>query len=370
MEPIFEVIELERRILKGIMLEWRSVAAALHYNRGYSLKTPGFELSDMDHAMGKWMADKHLIVMSRRFVIDHPWLAVRDVLLHEMAHQVTEEVLGGDSSLHGSTFKRACGMLGARPEAATSFATLDENGYPEELPENDRILLRVQKLLAMAQSSNRHEAEVAMGKAQEYIARYNVDLLAVDEKNRAYCSLCLGEPALRRGMNEYVLAGMLREFYFVECIWIPAYVVDKGKMGKVLEISGATENVKMGSYVHAFMARAIDDQWAGFNKDRQFSKQRKTDFALGLLDGFREKLRVQEKAWMQEGRSPYALIRKHDAGLKGYIGQRYPHLRRCGSSGRQIHEGVHKAGVEAGRRTILHKPIEQTRGSRGRLIEA
>jgi len=368
MKPICEAIELERRILKGIAMEWRSAAFALRHNRDFALRMPGFELCDMSHTLGKWLPDKHVIVLSRRFALEHSWQAVRDVLLHEMAHQLTDEVLGGDSALHGGVFKRACGLLGARPEASGTFAALSEAADPRELPENDRILLRVQKLLAMAQSSNRHEAEVAMGKAQEHIARYNVDLLALAGKDRAYCSVCVGEPALRRSLDEYVLAGLLRDFHFVECIWIPAYVVDKEEMGKILEVSGTTANVKMGSYVHAFMTRAIGEQWTAFNRDRRLSAGRQTDFALGLLQGFLEKLRAQEKTWEQNGHTPYALIRKKDAGLNQYVRQRYPHLRRCGGSGRQIHQDVHAAGVEAGRRTILHKPIEHARGARGLLI--
>ena len=368
MKAMFEAIELERRILKGLVLEWEWAATALQHERGHVLRKPGFELSDMTHAMGKWLSDKQLIRLSRQFVLDHPWLAVREVLLHETAHQLVEEGFREDPSSHGPAFERACAMLGVSPRASGDFATLSDEDGRGELPENDRILLRVQKLLAMAQSSNRHEAEVAMGKAQEYIARYNVDLLSLDGNHRAYFSLFIGEPALRRSFDEHVLGGLLREFYFVECIWVPAYVVDREKMGKILEVSGATENVKMAGYVHAFMTRAIADQWAAFNEDRRFSPQRKTDFALGLLDGFQGKLRAQEAAWEKENHTTYALIRQKDEGLRTYIEERYPRLRRCGGSGRQIHKDVHQAGVEAGRRTVLHKPIEQASGTRGRLL--
>jgi hypothetical protein len=126
----------------------------------------------------------------------------------------------------------------------------------------------------------------------------------------------------------------------------------------------------MGGYVHAFIVRAIDDQWAEFNADRRLPLQRKTDFALGLLAGFRERLRSQEEAWVRQNNPTFAMIRREDPELKAYIGRRYPHLRRCGGSGRRIQKDVHDAGVEAGRRTILHKPIEHTRRSRGHLITA
>lgn len=368
MMPFDDTAELERRILKGIVMEWRGAALFMEHEHRLRLAMPGFELSAMTHAMGKWVPDSRRILLSRRFVLDHPWLAVRDVLLHEMAHQLAEEALDGEPGLHGTAFKRACAMLGARPEATGTFATLSDATDPETLSENDRILLRVQKLLALAQGANRHEAESAMQKAQEYIVRYNVDLLALDARDRSYCSVCLGEPALRRTTDEYMLSSLLGTFYFVECVWIPAYVVARERMGKVLEISGSLENVKMASHVHAFMVRTVRDQWAAFNRHGTYTPHRKTDFAIGLLSGFTEKLKAQEKVWTGAGNSPYAVIRKGDTGLGQYIHQRYPRLRRCGGSGRRIHPDVHAAGQEAGRKTVLHKPIEAARGDRGRLL--
>ena len=113
-------------------------------------------------------------------------------------------------------------------------------------------MLRIKKLMALAQSQNQHEAEAAMAKAHQLIGKYNVDLLT-HEENRDFVSVFVGKPALRHFREEYALARLLTDFYFVFGIWMPAYVVDKGKMGSVLEISGTVQNTKIAHYVYDFV---------------------------------------------------------------------------------------------------------------------
>jgi len=361
--------ELERRILNGLMAEWQHAAAALRHDYRYTLRLPGFELRDIEQALGQWVPDKRLIVLGRRTVLDHPWLTVRDILLHEMAHQLCSEVLGDVTSHHGPTFHKACQWLGARPDAmARALPELDRIAE-HELPAHDRILLKVKKLLAMAQSANRHEAELAMAKAHEFIARYNVDLLTAHPA-RTYDSVCLGAPAIRHSTDAYVLSSLLRDFYFVRTIWIQAYVLEKDRMGKVLEISGTPENIKMAGYVHAFLIRSIHDQWQTFCKGHRLPARLKTDFALGLLSGFQDTLRQQEKQWEQENGSTYALIRQGDARLTEYVDTRYPRLRTLSGRGKNVDQDIHAAGVEAGRKTVLSKPVESNTGGRRLMIDS
>jgi hypothetical protein len=354
--PIDGIIELERRILKGLLAEWQYAAAALKYKHGYALAMPGFALDQLDSVMAKWIPEKRLIVFSRNLVREYPWLAVRDVLLHEMAHQLAGEALGEDTAPHGPLFRNACKLLGADPKGTSDLAALSATADESAMPDNDRILLKVQKLLALAQSANKHEAELAMAKAHEFIVRYNVDLLA-GANEHDYGSICLGRPARRHTQDEYALASLLGEFYFVQTIWIPAYVLAKNRMGSVLEISATPANLKMAGYVHAFLQRTIGDQWQAFCHGKRLSLHRKTDFALGLLKGFKEKLRVQEQAWERANGSTYALIRRGDGKLKEYFRERYPRRRSISGRGRRIDQDIHNAGMEVGRKTVLSKPV-------------
>ncbi len=64
----------------------------------------------------------------------------------------------------------------------------------------------------------------------------------------------------------------------------------KGKMGRVLEISGVVQNLKIAEYVHDFIGQFIDAQWRKYNQGKRLNRYRKTDFAVGIIEGFRDKL--------------------------------------------------------------------------------
>jgi hypothetical protein len=221
----------------------------------------------------------------------------------------------------------------------------------------------------MGQSNSRHEAEIAMSKVHEYMAKHNVSLHECGEKPQFF-SMGIGEPALRFTAEKYAMMGLLREFYFVSTVVIPAYVISAGRMGRVIEIGGRIENLKMAGYVYEFLNRTITGQWAAFNKAGRFSQHRRTDFALGLIQGFQEKLDRQKHEFLETNSTTVALVRQGDKELTAYLRDRYPRLRSISRGGRIIDAGVLGAGVEAGRRTVLSKPIEHGTGSRGLHLKA
>jgi hypothetical protein len=359
--------ELERRILHGLICEWKSAASFLPSAFRSRLSLPGFELRDFEKRWAEWHRDRRVIAFSRKLVMDYRWMTVREVLLHEMAHQLTDEVFGGAAHPHDNRFQEACRLLKADPRAAGVYPSLYEMDLQGGLDENDRILLRVKKLLALSGSSNRHEAELAMAKVHETIARYNIDLLSSSE-SRKYTSICCGAPLLRQAADDYALSRLLQDFYFVESVWICAYVVEKGKMGRILEISGTTENVKMAGYVYDFLKRVIDEQWRVFKKGRSSAPGSRIDFALGLLSGFTEKLKSQDGRMAEDSPATYAMMKREDVQLIAYLRARYPRLRKTAGSGRRVDEHVHRAGQKVGRNTILSKPIEHGATRRNLLL--
>ena len=166
--------ELERRILHGLSCEWDNALWTLKPSHRDNIKKPLFSLRDMNGKWGYWSGEKNQICLSRNLVLDHPWDAVREILLHEMAHQLAEQVLGAhDEPPHGQKFKHACFLLRANPKASDNFRPLDERISKDSPNSEDRILVRVRKLMALAQSKNQHEAEAAMIKAHELIKKYN-----------------------------------------------------------------------------------------------------------------------------------------------------------------------------------------------------
>ena len=358
--------ELERRILHGLSCEWENAVSFLEASYRDRFRRPLFGLRNMESRLGHWTSEKKEICLSRNLVLNHSWDAVREVLLHEMAHQFAEQVLGAlDESPHGPKFQRACYLLRANPKASGNYMPLDERVSNDSLGPEDKILVRVKKLMALAQSRNQHEAEAAMTKAHELIAKYNVDLLSRDD-NRHFFSIFLGRPDLRHFREEYHLSGLLQKYYFVYGIWVPAYVIEKGRMGRVLEISGTAQNVKMASYIHDFIRHFIDSQWDGYNKKKGLNRYRKTDFSVGIIEGFRSKLRSKTEA-EKKGRDNRGLIKIMDPLLQEHIDYRYPHT--TGVRGRAVRNDKHvlEDGIEVGKELIIFKGISK-RGSDKRLL--
>ena len=357
----------ERTILHGLACEWEATLWILGHAERARMRRPLFRLEDMKTRWGTWSRRRREICLSRELVFNHSWDSVREVLLHETAHQLADEVLGGTGETpHGPAFRRACAMLRADPAACGRRPPLDQRVRLENHPAGDRILGRVRKLMALAGSPNPHEAEAAMAKAHELMERNHLEVLEREEP-RIFASLFLGRPALRQPREAYALALLLQDFYFVQGIWVPAFVLEKGKMGRVLEAIGTLQNVRVAAYVHDFVRRFVERRWAAYNRDRRLGRRRKTDFTLGVLAGFRQKMEVVGQVDTGSPKDVKTLERVRDAQLDRYMAERYPHVFRRSLPGALQDPRVRAAGEREGRELVIHKGVHG-RQSLGRLL--
>jgi len=366
---IFSQQELERRILHGLACEWERAIWILDPPHRQKMRPPLFALRDLNGRWGTWSGERREISLSRKFVLDYSWASVREVLFHEMAHQMAEEVLGGLQDVpHGSFFQRACALLRANPRASENYKPLDDRIYQETRGGEDRILVRVKKLLALAESPNRHEAEAAMAKAHELISRHNLDLLRT-EKKKEFISLLVGKPALRHFLEDYALANLLQDFYFVRGIWVPCYVPEKEKMGRVLEISGTIPNIRIAGYVHDYVRRFIEMKWKEYNPAGSLNRYRLSDFAQGIMEGFRSKLESKEEDWKKDEET-FALMKKEDPLLKGYLAYRYPHTAMMKTGRGSQDPRVRRDGKRIGKDLVISRGVMEGAGNRRRLLSS
>lgn len=367
-ENLLFLQDLERRILHGLACEWKAALYVLAPEHRERMRLPSISLTDGTSRLGYWSGEKQEICISRHLVENHSWGDVRDTLLHEMAHQYAEQVLGqGDHSRpHGSTFKEACRLLRANPKASSSLNAGDNPADDGAITPEVKMIRRIRKLMALAESRNPNEAEAAMAKAHDLITRYNIASL-IGTESRDFISTFIGKPTLRHPRQDYHLANLLRDFYFVEGVWVSAYVLEKGKMGRVLEISGTAHNVDIAGYIHDFVKTFIHTQWVQYNEKMGLSHHRKTDFAIGIIEGFRGKLESRQER-NTDLKDRLALVKTKDPQLMTYVAFRYPHTTSFKRGASSQDERVIIDGMRVGKKMIISKAISEKGKGGKRLI--
>lgn len=337
--------ELEAAALREISRAWHHVNGNAFR---FALRPPLFELRDGEQRLGHWSPAHRTIALSRRLVFSEPWGSVLEVLKHEMAHQYAHEVLGAtDEVAHGPAFRSVCERMGIDAASAGLPAPGDAEGSPEA-----RVLQRVAHLLALAESSNAHEAEAAMTAARRLMLRHNLDAASAGRAQSRYAFRHLGRPTGRIQEHERVLAGILSEHFFVEAIWVPAYRPAEGKRGSVLEVCGSSTNLELAAYVYDFVLRSAEACWREHRRARKLaSNAERGAYLAGLTRGFDEKLREGERANASEG-----LVWVGDPQLGAYFRRRHPYVRHVRYQGKGPSEAFAE-GRERGRKLVLHRPV-------------
>jgi hypothetical protein len=351
----------ECRILEALRLEWWLAWRELPEHVRSRMKVPGFEIQDVRHYWGKWYGNRNKIALRADLVMTAGWPCVREVLRHEMAHQLAEQVFHAEEQPHGPRFREACRLLRADPAASSDLPSIHERIHAET--QEDKTAQTIRKLLALATSPHPREAETAMLKAHELMVKHNVR--PHPEEEQGYVSMCLGEPAGRTSIAHDYLASILRDFYFVETVNVSMIMASKSKQGRILEISGSIHNVRMACYVFEFLQKSIADQVKLKAIHRRKSQK---DYALGFLKGAREKLDAQRNALTETILEVMALVKLGDPGLRTYFRQRYPRLRTRRHWDSRSDAAAHSAGMADGRRVVIRRPMDGGRRKRGLMI--
>jgi hypothetical protein len=345
--------ELEGALVRELQRAYRQLNESLF---GGALRPAILELSSAHSWLGRWCSPTRTLEVGRALALEKPWVVVIEVLKHEMAHQYVDEVLGDTDQGHGPTFRCVCKRLGIDSKASG----VPEPGSGEE---EERVLSRVARLLALADSPNENEAQAAMSAAQRLMLRYNIDQAQARSRERCYGFRQVGRITGRVSEAERILAGLLVNHFFVDAIWVTAYQPRLGKPGSVLEICGTEANLAMADYVHAFMTHTAQGLWEAHQRANRITSNRdRQTFLAGVMVGFHERM-ASEKS-MHEGAG---LVWKGDADLEKYLRRRHPHVRKIRVQGNPRTE-ARERGKEAGRDIVLRKPVEGPSSNRGKLL--
>lgn len=345
--------DLERRILRGLSVEWEIALETSGLDATLKISKPVFRLGEMCSKLGYWASDKCEICISRKFAFEYPWHAVREVLRHEMAHQLADQAFQAvHQTPHGPLFRKACRLLGADPKAGIREDFL-LNGAKSSYTD------KIRKLLSLAKSQNRHEAESALIKARSLMLKYGLKDLS-DNRRRKFVSVFLTKPALRYSRDIYHMSRLLQEYYFIEAVWISTYLLDRDRIGRALEISGTRPHVETALYINDCLTHFINKEWSHYRTKRNLNHYRRTDFAIGIIEGFRNRLKRETVPQTAETKS---LIKIADKALKSYVQARYPKIGWIKRYSSNSDVKVMRDGMKKGEKWIVTPGIPESSGN-------
>lgn len=363
--------KLQHLWLRQLQLEFEEIC--LLY--GLELELPLFEISDAHKELGSWRADTRTLRLSRQLIAGYSWSVTLQVLKHEMAHQLCSEQFHIVGAPHGEAFQKACELLGVLPEyrrpGAVVVEIVEQAVGISKISERGReCLAKVQKLLALSQSSNEHEAALAMQKANELIEKYHIRELGNEQENR-YGFGIIDRKKKRIESYQRRISTILHDFFFVRVVLSSLYDPLRNETYKTIELLGTKENVTIAEYCYHFLENRLASLWS-LNRHRFKGAIRteKNSYYLGLLRGFYQKLQEQKKGKENLRSKPQlgVLVIAEEKRLENFVGMRFPRLRKAAKSGVKIYGGTYNEGVATGKTITFSEGITETNTTFGGFL--
>ncbi len=348
--------------------------SSICFQYGVKLKKPVLEIEASESLWGRWDPETRCIRLSKQLIETYEWDIVVGVLKHEMAHQVVSEIFFKRDQ-HGPYFKTACDMLGVPEEfnSATLSAASPLLSWKEKQKgtEEEAILRKVEKLLALAQSSNEHEAFLAMDKVQDLFRKYNIDRIQM-KRDAEYVYLIINHRRKRIEKVQRLISSILSAHFFVSVVYSELFDAKTLTDYKVIELLGTRQNVLMAEYVYHFLLSRVESLWGTYKLNKDVQTLHKSSFQTGVLVGFRKKLdkssKEREKQEKTESSHSTALILLNDPFLEKFKARRFPKLTTTKISTQRVYNDHFEEGVAEGKRLILNKGISNNMGNLRKLL--
>tara|TARA_R110000868_G_scaffold198528_1_gene445065 strand:- start:114 stop:1154 length:1041 start_codon:yes stop_codon:yes gene_type:complete len=336
-----EILEKEVGLnLNRSRFEWRG--------RLYPLHIVVFE----DHQkLGSYDSSQWRIGLSLKLLKNAKDAVTRDVLRHEIAHMMTHLEFGDGVKPHGAEFKSVCDKLGFDHSIASASLELESanDSYEGDLA-GEKILGRIKKLMALSESPNAHEAELATKKANELLIRHNLARLEVDANDTEVYVLPVMFAA-KSNTKMHAVYEILKTFFVA-----PVFTKRSGKVA--LDVVGDKTSVQVAEYVAHFLDGELERLWLEAKKEKKLSGLRaKNSFFAGVARGYVSKLEESHKEY-----SKPALI-KINQHTKELLARVYGRLSSTSSGSKADHNALN-IGNSAGKKLSIRSGVESRSSKR------
>lgn len=283
---------------------------------------------------------------------------LRCLIRHEIAHYLTFICHGTTFQPHGSAFKTTCENLGWGEEVSKASFCLEE-GEAVNIEESG-VFRKVQKLMALATSSNKNEAEQAMIKSQQLLLKHNIESKYIDgeEEEKIYVKRIMKQKRENAKMRSIAI---ILETFFVGVVYV------RGGDFIYLEILGSAVNLEIAEYVANFLDQEMDNLW---DEARRYSyvplkgAVAKNSFFLGLAKGYCNKIQALKREYDNNITQALLVIEKKLVDARAMV---YPRLTSTKSQRSHCQQSS-ALGEMMGRQLSIHPAVGKTSTNPQRLL--
>lgn len=272
------------------------------------------------------------------------------VLRHEIAHFLTHIFYGENVKPHGDEFKSICKKYDWPDEVLKATLCLEDPSTIIIEDENS-ILRKVKKLLALGSSSNCHEAEQAMIKAQEMLLKHhlNEDFIDLDDKR----------VVLKRVMKQKRRDAKMRAVALILETFLVNSVYTKCSHFHYLEIVGERLNVEIAEHIVHVLERQLEELYKiEKSKDALIrGKTAKNSFFLGVATGYCQKVEYLKKDHQKLLSNELISLEKKLIEMRDLV---YPKLHFFKSRTKYCQKAK-DLGQKAGNNLTLHQAVKESR---------
>lgn len=335
---------------------------------------PVIEIIETTEILGRWQRHTRTIGISRKVVVTHGWDATINVLKHEMAHQICDEVFDGQGTPHDSRFHRACALLGLPEEF--SRARLHPGCFQAPMApatngddRRGKLIEKVRKVLALSRSANEHESRLALEMAVRIMNRHELERAEVERPLEKVTYRIISLARQRVHLHQRLIASLLSRHFNVRLIHATIYAPEVDVVYRAFEIYGRRDYVEIAEYCYHFLEDRLEALWHAHRKGLPGpARGMKNSYCCGVLQGFEQNLTRNRKAEeaAAEGKAGgrhLDVVQSHlvagDREVEALVARRHPRLKKQGGRKTRVDPILYSQGMAAGREITLRTGIRE-----------
>lgn len=245
-----------------------------------------------------------------------------------------------------------------------------------------KIIEKLQKLLALSQSPNEHEAALAASKAQEMMDEYNLSIIDIKNPSTA-CGMATSDTVLTGYMFEkweYSLHAELARVFDVMPIInrrFNNFVGRDGRIGKKLtnsnlNVIGLRTDIEVYEYTFTYLRAAISvmlrkekDRMEEINKDdkdyiRDYTKKMNKymfSYSIGVVTTIIKRVKSEREEYLDTHSNSRALVVIKRDAIEDFI--KDMDIKGPKKDDSEFDEGAFHRGMRDGRQIQLHDGVAQ-----------